>query len=243
VPTPQAGSQAGMHTRFWAAGAVLAMGIALVGWEGWTLRRRVGPAALALREVVVYSLVFAVVVAVVVVSNRATLRAGSVALLTVGITFGVHPLSIGMGSGDRVAREIRSVDAAAGHPGWWIADDDVRLNAVVVASGVRTWTGVHFVPDRTLWNVLDPTGARQLEWNRYAHVVVRLKDGAEELVAPMVTAVQADAIIVEIGMCRPELRSLDVARIVSRRRLVGTCVAPPTSLANGRLWLTALGST
>ncbi len=243
-PTAARNPQHGTARRFAIlAGSCLAIGVGLVGWEGWTLRRRVGPAALALREVVLYTVLFAVVVVVVVASMRATLRAGAVALLSIGITLGVHPLSIGMGSGDRVAREIRSADALAGHPGWWIADDDVRLNAVVVASGVRTWTGVHFFPDRSLWKVLDPTGVREHEWNRYAHVVFRLKDGADERAAPTVTAVQSDAIIVEIGVCRPELRTLDVAMIVSRRRLVGRCVTPPTSLAEGRLWLTELASS
>ena len=220
-----------------AAGLV---GLLLAGWEGWAMRNRLGPHALSGRLIVLYSGLFAAAVAVVLVARQPTARAGVVAALSIGLTLGVHPLSIGMGSSDVVAKAIRRVDAEAGHRGRWLADDDVRVSAVVVASGVPTWSGNHFVPDLAMWKVLDPTSGAKHEWNRYAHVVFRLRGGADEQKAPVIRAVQSDAIVVELGFCRPELRALHVSRVLSTSRTEASCVASVNQFEKTRLWLYVL---
>ena len=88
--------------------------------------------------------------------------------------------------------------------------------------------------------VLDPTSGAKHEWNRYAHVVFRLRGGADEQKAPVIRAVQSDAIVVELGFCRPELRALHVSRVLSTSRTEASCVASVNQFEKTRLWLYVL---
>jgi hypothetical protein len=205
-------------------GVAAVLGLAILA-EGFAIRRRVGPSFLALREIVGYSALFVVCVLGVLLLRTPTKRSLVAAGLSLLLTFGIHPLSIGMGASSRTGVNLRKILPNNPTGGRWAAHDDARLNAVVMSSGLRTLTGVYFTPDLALWKVLDPTGASKRDWNRYAHVVFRFGSGANASTAPVVTAVQDDVIIVEIGLCRPELSTLGLRAIVSSSLLEGPCVA------------------
>jgi 4-amino-4-deoxy-L-arabinose transferase-like glycosyltransferase len=223
VARPSAAPASRGQTRF-LVGVVAVLSLAILA-EGFAIRRRVGPSFLALREIVGYSVLFVVCVLGVLLLRTPTKRSLVAAGLSLLLTFGVHPLSIGMGASSRTGVNLRKILPNNPTGGRWAAHDDARLNAVVMSSGLPTLTGVYFTPDLAFWKVLDPTGAAKRDWNRYAHVVFRFGSGANASAVPVVTAVQDDVIIVEIGLCRPELSTLGLRAIVSSSLLEGPCVA------------------
>jgi hypothetical protein len=223
--------------------------------EGLALRRRVGPSFLAWREVFGYSALFSVCVLGVVLLKSPISRAWVAAGLALALTAGVHPVSIGLGQLAETSANLRAAfppepnqpnqanqpnQSPKSTPARWAAHADVRLNAVVAASGLPSLSGVYFVPDQTMWRVLDPGGRRRQEWNRYAHVVFRFGVGPESQKLPEVTAVQLDAIIVDIGLCRPELATLGLRYVVSTAVLDAPCVRRRTVVQPGNLHVAVL---
>ena len=124
----------------------------------------------------------------------------------------------------------------------WAAHEDVRFNAVITASGLDSLSGVYFVPDRALWSVLDPQALHENEWNRYAHVVFRFGAADAEMAPPRFRAVQADAIVIDIGLCRPELRQLGLRYVVSMGVLEASCVERRAAIGPGDLHVVRLRS-
>jgi hypothetical protein len=216
---------------------VVSVGVLL---EGLALRRRVGPSFLAWREVIGYSALFVICVLGVVLLRSPTKRAMVAAGLSLVLSAGVNPLSVGLGQSAKTSARLSSALADSLSGGRWAAHEDVRLNAVVMSSGLPTISGVYFFPDRVMWNVLDPSGVSETEWNRYAHVVFRFGVGAKSDAPPVIKAVQSDAIIVDIGICRLELAALGVRNIVSTKALVAPCIGRTTVLQPGSLHVAEL---
>ncbi len=231
------------------AGGGLALSAIVVGvlLEGFALRRRVGPSFLAWREVFGYTALFSVCVLGVVLLKAPASRAWVAAGLALALTAEVHPLSIGLGQVAKTSANLHTVfpvepnqsdqSDQSDQPdrGRWAAHADVRLNAVVAASGLPALSGVYFVPDLRMWQVLDLNGQRRQEWNRYAHVVFRFATGLESQKPPEVTAIQLDAIIVDIGLCRPELPRLGLRYVLSTTVLDAPCVGRRTTVQPGNL--------
>jgi hypothetical protein len=68
-----------------------------------------------------------------------------------------------------LAQQIRRVDKEGGHP-LWICYGWKEPGALVTALGARSLSGVQWPPQVELWRKLDPTGAEDFAYNRYAHV-------------------------------------------------------------------------
>ncbi len=232
--------------QLWVAIAASGLVAAAMVVEGLALRRRVTPSHLALREVVLYAALFAASVLGVIMLRSSTRRALVAAGLSLALSAGVQPLSIGLGPEDQLARNIRvfAVSDAKSVSGGsrWAAHEDVRFNAVVTASGLDSLSGVYFVPDRALWSVLDPQALHENEWNRYAHVVFRFGAADAEMAPPRFRAVQADAIVIDIGLCRPELRQLGLRYVVSMGVLDASCVERRAAIGPGDLHVVRLRS-
>lgn len=222
-------------------GAAFAASTVLVGFAvfgtGLGLRDRLSPSHLALREVALYTALFTASMLGIVLLRSTTHRAFVAAGLSLALSGGVHPVSVGLGPEDRLAQNLRrfaqsDLAAMAGSlpgsrnssGGRWAAHEDVRLNAVVVASGLDSLSGVYFVPDLALWKVFDPNGSMKQDWNRYAHVVFRFGSGGAANLEPSFRAVQADAIVIDVGLCRPELARLGLRYVLSFDVLDAPCV-------------------
>jgi hypothetical protein len=217
--------------------AIISVGVLM---EGLALRRRVGPSFLAWREVFGYSALFVVCVLGVVLLKSSTKRAAVAAGLSLVLSAGINPLSVGLGQAAKTSAHLRSAFGDVPGGGRWAAHEDVRLNAVVMSSGLPTISGVYFFPDRQMWKVLDPSGTSQKEWNRYAHVVFRFADGPMSEAPPVIKAVQSDAIIVDIGLCRPELATLGVRNIISTSDFDAPCIGKKVVVQPGGLHVAQL---
>ena len=105
-----------------------------------------------------------------------------------------------------LSQQIRALDAAAGGQSVWVSYGPPYPANLFRVLGVRAITGVHPVPQLALWQPLDPEGASERVYNRYAHVTARSSGapGARfRLASP-----DSFELIVEPGA--PELRRLGV---------------------------------
>lgn len=95
----------------------------------------------------------------------------------------VNPISKGTASifEKEVANKIYSINKDNEDTNW-AAVDSVVNGQYLVALGIPTLNSVHFYPDYKLWREIDPTGAYQNVYNRYAHVVISLTEDETKFV-------------------------------------------------------------
>jgi hypothetical protein len=211
---------------------------------GMVLRGQVGANLLSGRNVVLYSVLTACCVAVFVGAQRQLVRLAPTLVLSIFLSAWVHPLSIGLGSADVLSLKAAQLarDQIGTKPITWIANDDVRLSALTLESGNRTLSGPYFVPDLALWKLLDPTNSAKSAWNRFAHVVFKLKGGDGETSNPVISAPQLDVVVVEMGVCNPKLAELGVTNVLSTSTIEASCIQHMNNVATTRLWVWGLSS-
>lgn len=114
---------------------------------------------------------------------------GGIALLVsaASVSAGVVPLHRGVVDlqASVPGQAVRAIDEA--EPGTWIGTRFPITTALLVQSGVKSLNAVQSYPSLPLWKELDPTGAREQNWNRYAHLdwaVGTTGETREELLAP-----------------------------------------------------------
>jgi len=115
-----------------------------------------------------------------------------------------------------ISQAIRELDAEGGGNTSWLAFNTDNLGNLFRALGIRSLSGVFPVPQLSLWHRLDPTGAQEQVYNRYANVSFLPKGspGAEfRLLGP-------DVFLVYLPTDAATLRLLGVTNVVfkSERR-------------------------
>ena len=108
------------------------------------------------------------------------LRAGSLACVAAVVALAglcVNPVQQGIAplAQNELLAQAQSIahtdpDAA------WAGDDSIASQALL-ASGLRTVTSVAIYPDLDTWRAIDPAGAYEDDYNRYAHISLSLADG------------------------------------------------------------------
>lgn len=212
--------------------------------SGLQLRSKVSPGILSGREVVFFSLGFGMCLAGVMLLQSVSGKAWVAAGLSLLLAAGVHPLTRGLGPSQEVSREIQKIAAqyrgpAAGEQRW-AAHEDLMLNSVVLSSGVLSVSGVHYHPDRRLWALLDPSGARIEEWNRYSHVLFRFGSGPKAMDPPTFTRNPGDAIMIDVGLCHRVVAELGIRHVVSRPAFDAPCIARVDKSPTSELLYTTL---
>lgn len=124
---------------------------------------------------------------------------GAIALIvaTSVVSAGIVPLHRGVVDlyESSPGKAVRAIDDA--EPGTWVGTRFPITTALLVQSGVASLNAVQSYPSLPLWEDLDPTSAREDNWNRYAHLdwVVGTDDRTiEQLVAP-------DHLIISMDPC------------------------------------------
>lgn len=146
----------------------------------------------------------------------------------------INPLQVG--TGPLTASPLRSaIDRvqADGRPtaGWATFDVDPIVKGTLTASGVDHLTGVSPYPDVRTWRLLDPTGASESIWNRYAHI--SLSVGATGS-PPVFELLGPDSLKVTVDPCGPEIRQLDVQYFVSMEGGPAiSCAVPVADVVHG----------
>ncbi|MBT1161480.1 hypothetical protein JS541_06465 [Bifidobacterium sp. SO1] len=109
--------------------------------------------------------------------------------------------------------QIRSVQQ--NDPGMWVTDgtDSAILANLLVANGIRTLNALEVTPDMDTWRKLDPDGAQEKTYNRYAYISVNLEQDAQQtfqLISP-------DMYLLRISPA--QLKSLGVSYILTDKDL------------------------
>ena len=107
--------------------------------------------------------------------RRRMLRTVALLLLAVGLA--VTPINSGIRALTEkpVAKEIQAI-AAADPKAKWIGYRSIIAGQYAVANGARCITSTNYIPNLELWSRLDPDGAYNEIYNRYAHVTMEFAE-------------------------------------------------------------------
>lgn len=133
-----------------------------------------------------------------------------------------------------ISQEIRSLDGEASNRTCWVAYGPPALANVFRAIGVRALNGVHPLPQRELWQTLDPRLASPRVYDRFAHVLFAVDAGP----VPRLVQFAPDGFEVRVAPNSPALACLGVTHVLLH---TGDAAAPLDLLgAPGLRWLRSL---
>lgn len=142
--------------------------------------------------------VLAIIAATFLLFVRNTVPVAAAALLVGSLLIGwsVNPVYRGVYdlSETAVGSAVKEVNAA--QPGTWVGVGSNETMAVLVQSGVSSFSGVQNYPSKTMWKDIDPAGRFEDKWNRLAHIQWKLERGALTIGNP-----QEDVIVVTVDPC------------------------------------------
>lgn len=196
--------------RRFAAGVAAAWvaALAAVAFEAHRSFPEVGVAWLAAA-----CLVNGLLAAGIALRAHGTALVASSACALLASTLWYNPLVLG-GSAylrdNELSHKILAQDRAAGGGTLWVSYGPLYAGNLFRVLGVRALTGLHPVPQLELWRRLDPEGASERIYNRYAHVTAR-SSGAPG-VRFLLPAPDSVEVVVEPGA--PELRALGVTHVL-----------------------------
>jgi len=204
--------------------AVLAFAMYL--WGGRNLREAAPGLHLGLWEVGSVSAAAAIVV---FLTSARRVILGGVALVVFGATVSLtaNPLYRGLGpltSSPLLATVSREAVAApdASHR-TWLSFADLKVNTVLIASGLKTLSAPDVYPKAKTWKILDPHRRFRVVWDRYANLTfVPAPSGAP----PTLTlgGTYHAAVRIAIDPCGSEARRLGVGFVVSGVPLSAPCL-------------------
>ncbi|MFM8304096.1 MAG: hypothetical protein ACKOA9_07360 [Actinomycetota bacterium] len=137
----------------------------------------------------------------------------------------VNPLIRGTAALDdsRAAQVVRRVDERRIEPqnGRW-ASDNLYANALLNGQGANSLTSFNDPVDMDGWRILDPSGARENKWNRYAYITF-LWDPS--VTRPKFDLPSDDWVRVRIDPCDPRLSRLRLRAVLSSTPLDAPCLS------------------
>ena len=89
----------------------------------------------------------------------------------------VNPLMCGLDAiySKPVAKEVSQI-VSENPDAKWIALDSIITPDYLIACGARTYNSTNYVPNIDFWKILDPSGAQDEVYNRYAHICIELTE-------------------------------------------------------------------
>ncbi|MCU1595494.1 MAG: hypothetical protein JWO12_2886 [Frankiales bacterium] len=163
-------------------------------------------------------LALATLITAAFITSRHRLGAGLLATFCLLGAGSVNPLYRGTFDIGNTAlgAAVRKVDS--GRPGAWISVAGLISNAVLVESGVHTYSGTFSYPTPGEWTELDPHRALVDVYNRYAQVV--FTDG---LTGPTLQNPQRDIVVVAFQPCGSFIQQR-VHYVLSDHPITDSCV-------------------
>lgn len=103
---------------------------------------------------------------------------------TVATTGNVNPLYRGIYDlrATKTGQEIHKLDSTS--EGAWIGVGSYSTMALLVESGVETFSGVQTYPPKEMWRQIDPTSRYKTVWNRLGHIQWQFGSGEPKLANP-----------------------------------------------------------
>jgi hypothetical protein len=137
----------------------------------------------------------------------------------------VNPLTVGLGALDdsRASALVERLDerfVERGDGAW--AADDIYVNGLLNAHGVRSLSSFNDPVVPSGWRVLDPRGRQEAAWNRFAYIFF---DWSPEQTGVTIENPTQDQISVRIDPCNPRLDRLSLRAVVSEEPLTAACLA------------------
>jgi hypothetical protein len=149
------------------------------------------------------------------------------------VVFAVNPVQIGSGdlTGGAAAAEVRRLASEGGAESYG-ASDDLGLDAVLMANGVRSLSGQQMMgPNAAAWHVLDPGDAFVDVWNRGAsYIRFEWVPGGATTIS---NKASLDIIDVTIDPCSPALKTLGLTWVLSSQPIAAACLEPGESFDFG----------
>ncbi|MEB0201777.1 hypothetical protein QN354_08405 [Cryobacterium sp. 5I3] len=181
----------------WKLGAVSGLFAAGVIGAVWLYLHRTDPAVLVQApdwKIVAFLIVLATFL--FFVRGGSTVAAALILAATVLIGGGINPLYRGVYDLSKTATGLAVEQADEAKPGAWVGVGSAEAMAVLVESGVESFSGVQTYPAAEMWNEIDPSARYADKWNRLAHIHWGFGTGE-----PVVTNPQADVVLVTIDPC------------------------------------------
>jgi len=128
----------------------------------------------------------------------ATVAAAAIMLSALMLNYQTNPVYRGIYdlSETEIGNEIQAIDAA--DDGTWVGVGRYENIALLVQTGVGSYSGVQNYPSDEMWEQIDPTGRYDQLWNRLAHVQWKFGEGDPEVTSP-----QGDVVVVRLDPCAP----------------------------------------
>lgn len=122
--------------------------------------------------------------------------AAIVMVVSMLLTVNVNPIYRGIYdlSATDVGEEVMAIDAAS--DGEWVGIGSYENMALLVETGVGSYTGVQPFPPEEMWDQIDPDEEYEQAWNRLAHVHWAFGTGD-----PVVTSPTPDVVLVTFDPC------------------------------------------
>ena len=170
-------------------------------------------------------LVFFLVAAVALLARgRVTAPALILVVVAVAVAGWVNPIYRGLLDlrTTDVAKAVAATEEAA--PGAWVGMGSMSSIAMLRETAVESFSGTQGYPTEHMWKLIDPTGANEDVWNRYAHVLWTVDPAAQPYALPA-----ADTVVVKFDSCG-QFAQANVAHVLTQEPLDQPCVRLRTSL-------------
>ena len=95
---------------------------------------------------------------------------------------------------------------------YWLGYDSIMTQSYIMMNGGKTINGVNFYPDKEKWEILDPEGTYDYEYNRYAHIYTYFTDKEND--EKLIKSTNGDCVTLRINL--QDLVDLKVKYIVAR---------------------------
>ena len=116
-------------------------------------------------------------------------------------------------------------------PGRWVGVGSYETMAILVESGVKSFSGVQTYPSAKMWQEIDPRSQYEEEWNRLGHIQWRTSTPGE----PTVTNPSPDVIAVTFDACSVFAQQ-DVTWVLSdERKIFSPCLEQESEIKQGAL--------
>ncbi|PWC03806.1 DUF7657 domain-containing protein [Agromyces badenianii] len=142
--------------------------------------------------------------------------------------WGVNPTYRGVVDLSRteIGQTIDAIDEE--DPGAWVAVGSAAAMSMLTESDLTSFSGIQSYPSTEMWELIDPTGRYEDQWNRLGHIHWVFDSGE-----PSVSNPQADVIVVTFDACAPFAQH-HVEYVISDAGEVPTaCLAPLATVPAG----------
>jgi hypothetical protein len=164
------------------------------------------------------------------VRSLATLAAGMVLVVALLIGWGVNPVYRGLFdlSETSIGNEVQAIDES--DEGVWVGVGSLEVMAILMQSGVDSYSGAQNYPSDEMWSEIDPEKTYEFSWNRLGHVEWVIEPGE-----PRVSNPWDDAIEVTLDPCSQFAQSRVDYVLSDQEEISSSCLSLISTTTEGTM--------